>query len=73
MKWKFKVFDDGDEAWEARRSGCRYRIYEEWPSGFSIYQDREDGWHRIGGTWPSEAEAKAAVEQRRAFPKVETA
>jgi hypothetical protein len=70
MKWKFKVADDGDEWWEARARGCRYQVYAEWPSGFAIYTDRDGDWRRVGGTWRSEAEAKAAVEQRRAFPKV---
>jgi hypothetical protein len=69
LKWEFREFDDGNETWKARRSGCRYQIYEEWPSGFALYSNRDGDWHRVG-IWPSLAEAKAAVEQNRALPKV---
>jgi hypothetical protein len=71
MKWKFKWDDNyGDEWWEARRQRRRYAVCEE-SRGFAAYVDEDESpdWHYLG-TWPSEKEAKAAVEQNRVFPKV---
>jgi hypothetical protein len=73
MKWKFKLYDDGDEMWVARASplvGRRYQIYTEWQGHFRVaYEDHDYEWHVLEGTWPTLAEAQTAAEADHARRK----